>query len=164
MILGCWLYSIYSKWEWFTHDNITSYSWQYSMSWRDYSTLCLESLFDNFTPILSQSNIISSPIMIISLAIAENIAGASVTIVCFVLNHYLITSLPFWVDRILSIPQSASLIDAITTCNWKMKREFSSVIILGFSLDRVKHSLVISLPLTENIWQIWFWNYIGFAP
>ncbi len=40
--------SIYSKWEWFTHD--------------DYSILCHESLVDNFTRILSKSNIINSPI------------------------------------------------------------------------------------------------------
>jgi hypothetical protein len=33
--------------------------------------------------------------MIISIAVAENIVGAGVTIVYFVLNHYLITSLPF---------------------------------------------------------------------
>ncbi len=47
----------------------------------------------------------SDSLMIISIAIAENIVGAGVTIVYFVSNHSLITSLPFWVNRILSIPQ-----------------------------------------------------------
>ncbi len=37
----------------------------------------------------------SDSLMIISLAIAENIVGAGVTIVIFRMNHSLITSLPF---------------------------------------------------------------------
>ncbi len=37
----------------------------------------------------------SDSLMIISLAVAENITGAGVTRVYFVLNHSLITSLPF---------------------------------------------------------------------
>ncbi len=37
----------------------------------------------------------SDSLMIMSLAIAESIVGAGVTIVYFVLNHSLITSLPF---------------------------------------------------------------------
>ncbi len=44
--------------------------------------------------------------MIISLAIAENIWEDGVTIVIFRMNHSLVTSLPFWVNRILSSPLS----------------------------------------------------------
>ena len=43
--------------------------------------------------------------LIISLTIAENIWEDDVTIVIFRMNHSLITSLPFWVNRILSISQ-----------------------------------------------------------
>ncbi len=40
----------------------------------NYSILCLESLFDNSTPILSKSNIINSPRMIHSLIISRPLA------------------------------------------------------------------------------------------
>ena len=112
--LWCWLYSIYSKWEWFTHDNINSYSWKYSRSWRD--SAGLHGKRDTLERDIFIGGLFSfSPIVI------------------FVI----------WIYK------SSSPTDYYSHSN----TTFGFGIILGFVLDEVMHSLIRSLPLSENIWQ-----------
>ena len=60
-----------------------------------------ESLVDNFTPVLSKSNIINSPIPCSVIVHRDSELISHVALARSPANHSFITSLPFWVDDII---------------------------------------------------------------